>query len=70
MAADSVCLGCLYDFRARGEEPEVVVTHVRLGGAAWAHRLHLDVIGRWLLRTAGELDLPWEAIAAVETRVS
>ena len=70
ITADGACLGRIYDFRARREGPNVVVTHLRVGVAAWGHRLHLHGVLRWLLSAAQEMDIPWEAIAAVGTHIS
>jgi sporulation protein YlmC with PRC-barrel domain len=64
--AEGSYLGRLYSFRARREGPELVITHLRVGLAAWVHRLHLHGARRWLCRAAPDLDIPWEAIAAVD----
>jgi hypothetical protein len=64
--AEGLDLGRIYSVRARREGPELVITHLRVGLAAWIHRLHLPGAWRWLGRTVPDLDIPWDAIAVVE----
>lgn len=66
VADDGAYMGKVFDFRARCQGPEVVVTHIRVGVATWVGRLRLQGWLRRLFSEARELELPWEAIGAVE----
>ena len=65
LSSDGSDLGRIYDFRARRDAQDVLVTHIRVGAAAWIGRLRLPRPLRWLLRSAEQFDIPWEAIRAV-----
>jgi sporulation protein YlmC with PRC-barrel domain len=66
---DGAYLGRVYDFRAQHEGNDILITHIRVGAAAWIGRLRLPHMLRRMLR-AGELfDIPWEAIGAVDSDV-
>jgi sporulation protein YlmC with PRC-barrel domain len=67
--ADGACVGRIYDFRARWEGQEIVVTHLRVGVAAWIARLRLQGPLRWLGGAAQGMEIPWEAIASVDRDV-
>ena len=67
--ADGLDLGRIYDFRARREGNEILVTHIRVGAAAWIARLRMTGWLRRLFSSAKEFDLPWEAIATVGDQV-
>jgi sporulation protein YlmC with PRC-barrel domain len=69
ITADGVDLGKIYDFRAKRDGAAIVMTHIRVGGGAWVERLRLRGVLRRLLRDIPELDIPWEAIAAVDQTV-
>jgi hypothetical protein len=64
--AEGLDLGRISSFRTRCEGPELVITHLCVGLAAWIHRLHLHGAWRWLGRAVPDLDIPWDAIAAVD----
>jgi sporulation protein YlmC with PRC-barrel domain len=63
-------LGHVYDFRARFDDDGIYVTHMRVGAAAWVFRLGLQRVCRRLVRGMPLLDIPWEAIAAVDSAVT
>jgi len=69
LASDGADLGRIYDFRARREGADILVTHIRVGAAAWIGRLRLPQSLRRLLRSARQLDIPWEAIDSVSDNV-
>jgi len=58
IAADGADLGRIYDFRARRDGQAVLVTHIRVGAAAWIVRLRLPPLRRRLLRAAHLMEIP------------
>src|SRR4051794_24880607 len=69
ITADGKVVGKVYDFKAATEGSTIIVTHIRVGAAAWLMRL--GILG-WLtqrgLRKHG-FDLPWEAIATADSAI-
>ena len=70
VASDGAVIGHVYDFRARADDEDIYVTHIRVGAAAWVFRLGLQRAFRRLVRGMQLLDIPWEAIAAVDAAVT
>ena len=70
IAADGVPVGHVYNFQARREGGEIVLTHLRVGAVAWLGRLHLHGLLYRLAGAAQEMDIPWEAMAAVDQDIS
>ena len=69
ITADGKAIGKIYDFKAATESSAIIVTHIRVGAAAWLMRLG---ILSWLTHHAWGLpgfDLPWEAIATAESAI-
>lgn len=69
LSEEGECLGKIYDFRARQAGNDVLITHIRVGAAAWVGRLRLPRALRDLLKSAQEFDIPWEALETVEADV-
>src|SRR5205085_8393902 len=69
ITADGKAVGKVYDFKAVTEGSSIIVTHIRVGAAAWLMRLGIP---GWLrpngLRWHG-FDLPWEAIATADSAI-
>lgn len=65
VAEDGARLGKIYDFRARQDGNDLLITHIAVGAGAWIERLHLPPGLRRLIRAAEQFDIPWEAIGAV-----
>jgi sporulation protein YlmC with PRC-barrel domain len=70
LTGDGHSIGHVYDFRARSDNSTIHITHIRVGMAAWVSRLGLHRGFGWLLRGMQLCDIPWEAIAAVDSTVN
>src|SRR5437763_12892530 len=70
VASDGHVIGLVYDFRARSDDDDIYVTHICVGAAAWVFRLGLQRAFGRLVRGVQLLDIPWEAIAAVDSTVN
>jgi len=42
VASNGAVIGHVYDFRARSDDDDIYVTHIRVGAAAWVFRLGLQ----------------------------
>ena len=68
-ASDGACLGRIFNFQAERRGGDVLITHLCIGRRAWLEVLWPQPSVRH--RIAGPaLHIPWEALAAVEPRVT
>jgi sporulation protein YlmC with PRC-barrel domain len=67
--ADGKRVGRIHDFGARWDGETILVTHLRVGASAWIERLRPPGALRWLFQLTPGMDLPWEAIDAVDREV-
>jgi hypothetical protein len=66
---DGAEIGKIFDFRARRQGGDVIVTHILVGAAAWVGRLRPPGWLRWLFGRTHEFELPWVAIDSVDRQV-
>jgi sporulation protein YlmC with PRC-barrel domain len=67
-ASDGACVGRIFDFRGRWDGTQLLITHVNVGVRSWLARLGMQNALK-TFRLARELELPWEAIAAIGKHV-
>jgi sporulation protein YlmC with PRC-barrel domain len=69
ITADGKAVGKVYDFKAACQGSSIIVTHIRVGAAAWLMRLGIP---GWVQRSSlGQqgFDLPWQAIATADSSI-
>jgi hypothetical protein len=68
-SGDQRRLGRIFGFRGERSGPDILVTHVRIGVAAWLEMLWPHRWVRRLWTRHAPLELPWEAISRVDREV-